>query len=78
MCNEVEEYMGIVLSQIECSETKRVVAEILHSKIDEVLQKQCISNDSKEQLVKCLIAKLGDPLMLGQYYAWLKNLVDLR
>ncbi len=77
MCSNVEEYISIVLSQIDCSETKKVVCQILRSNINEIIREQHIINPSKEQIVKILFVKMGGPKTLGQNFFWLKNLVDL-
>ncbi len=69
--NDMEEYLGIVLSQIQFLDLKRVVAKLLHARIDEMLQKQCFSNVPEEQPVKMVLANLGDPVKLGQFYVWL-------
>lgn len=73
MGKNVDEYISTVLSQIDCSETKRIVNRVLCSDINKIIREQHILNPSKEQLVK----EMGDPKTLGQYFLWLKNLVDL-
>ena len=77
MCRNVEEYISIVLSQIDCSETKKIVYQGLLSDINQIIREQPILNPSEEQLVTILFVKKGDPKTLGQYFLWLKNLVDL-
>ncbi|WP_347490148.1 hypothetical protein ABDB91_02935 [Desulfoscipio sp. XC116] len=77
MCSNVEEYISIVLSQIDCSETKETVCRILRSDIKEIIGKQHLINPSEEQLVKILFMKMGDPRTLGNYFLWLRNLTDL-
>lgn len=76
-CRRIEEYIIIVLSQIDCSETKKLVCQILRSDINKIITEQCILNPSEEQLVNILFVKMGDPKTVGQYFLWLKNLVDL-
>lgn len=77
MYNNVEGYISVVLSQLDCSETKKVVGLRLRSEIKEIIRKQHIINPSKEQLVNILFMQMGDPKILGQYFLWLKNLMDL-
>lgn len=77
MCINVEGYISIVLSQIDCSETKKVVGLRLRADINEIIREQHIISPSKEQLVNILFVKMGDPKTLGQYFLWLKNLMDL-
>lgn len=77
MCRNVEEYISIVLSEIDCSETKKIACQVLRSDINKIIREQHIKNKSKEQLVNILFVKMGDPKELGQYFLWLKNLVDL-
>jgi hypothetical protein len=72
MYSNVEEYINIVLSQIDCLETKKVVYQVLCSD-----NNKHIINSTKEQLFKILLVKMGDPKTLGHYFLWLKNLVDL-
>ncbi|WP_169738620.1 hypothetical protein [Desulfofalx alkaliphila] len=77
MCRNVEEYISIVLSQIDCSETKKIVCQVLRSDINKIIRKQHVLNKSNEQLVNVLFLRMGDPKILGQYFLCLKNLVDL-
>lgn len=72
-----EEYISLVLSQIQDLALKRIVTKILHEKIDEMLQNQYFSDMSEDQSIKMVLAELGDPVERGQYYGWLYNLVDL-
>lgn len=76
----VEEYVSIVLSQIDCLETKKIVYKRLRSDVNEIIKEQHVLNvseESDEQLVNMLFIKMGEPKTLGQYFLWLKNLVDL-
>lgn len=77
MCKNLEEYISIVLSQIDCSETKKIVCQVVRSNINEIIKEQHIPNQSEEQLVNILLVKMGAPKTIGQYFSWLKDLVDL-
>ena len=72
-----EEYIGIVLSQIQHPGLKSVVDKQLREKIDEMLQDQYLSDLPEERSIRAVLAEMGDPVKLGQYYLWLYNLVDL-
>lgn len=75
--NSKEEYIDIVLSQIQHHGLKRVVDKQLREKIDEMLQIQYFSDLSEKHSIRTVLAELGDPVKLGQFYLWLYNLVDL-
>lgn len=76
-CRRIEEYFSIVLSQIDCSETKKIARQVLHSHINKIIRRKHILKPSKEQLAIIIFVEMGDPKTLGQYFSWLDNLVDL-
>ncbi|TEB06488.1 hypothetical protein Psch_00020 [Pelotomaculum schinkii] len=77
MCkNEVTEYISIVLSQLNCSESKKIVSRLLYSEVCDIINKQNYDS-SEEKIVTSLSRKLGDPKTLGQYFVWLENIMDL-
>jgi len=75
--NEVKEYIRIVLSHLNCPESKKIVKRILCSEICEIKNKQHLCAQPGEKTVNILFIKLGDPKTLGHYFVWLKNIVDL-
>ncbi len=75
--NDVEKYVSIVLSQLECPELKKTVNQILTLEINKLKSKKNPYFSSQENIEDYLLVKLGDPKMLGDYFLWLKNIMDL-
>lgn len=76
-CNEVEEYISNVLSELECPELKKTVSQVLIPEINKLISKQSFYIRSEENISNNLSIKLGDPKKLGYYFVWLKNIMDL-
>ncbi|MEG3070298.1 MAG: hypothetical protein HQP61_07965 [Peptococcaceae bacterium] len=75
--NDVEKYINIVLSQLECPELKKTVSQILISEINKLICKGTSRISTQENIADYLLIKLGDPKKLGDYFVWLKNIMDL-
>ena len=75
--NDVEKYINIVLSQFECPELKEIVHRVLVSEINKLISEQNPHASAEENIIDYLSIKLGDPKKLGDYFVWLKNIMDL-
>ncbi len=75
--NDVEKYINIVLSQLDCPELRKTVSRILVPEINKLINRKDFHVPPEENIEDYLLVKLGNPKELGDYFVWLKNIVDL-